>query len=222
MQTITFPSKDGLVITADLYLATQPKAMLVLCHRAHFSRGEYRQIAPLFVDLGYACLAIDQRAGNEAQGVNNQTYLQAKSHNLPTDHLDAKIDVEAAVEYAHGVKPTLPIVLLGSSYSASIALLLAAEHNSFINAVIACSPGEYLKGVSLAANVAAIHVPTLVLTSKAEIADTQQLLAAANTTLVMQYQSQSAGAHGASVLLRQTAGFRDYWAVVTDFLTKVT
>lgn len=44
---VTFPSLDGLEITADLYLAAADPApsFIVLFHEANSSRGEYRDIA---------------------------------------------------------------------------------------------------------------------------------------------------------------------------------
>ena len=47
-QKITFPSADGLVITADLYLQNRNKEVpfVVLFHQAGWSRGEYLEIAP--------------------------------------------------------------------------------------------------------------------------------------------------------------------------------
>lgn len=62
-QTKTFKSKDGLLITADLYKVKDAKGLMLLCHRSHCNRAEYRETAPFFNELGYSCLAIDQRSG---------------------------------------------------------------------------------------------------------------------------------------------------------------
>ena len=45
--------------------------VLVLFHQAGWSRGEYREIAPKLNELGYICLAIDQRSGKGVNGVAN-------------------------------------------------------------------------------------------------------------------------------------------------------
>jgi len=61
---IEFPSKDGLMITADSYEMLPGKGFILLCHQADFSRGEYTETAKRLNEMGYNCLAIDQRSGN--------------------------------------------------------------------------------------------------------------------------------------------------------------
>lgn len=60
---MVFHSKDGLKITADYYRIEKPKDLILLCHRSHCNRAEYRETAPKFNQLGYSCIAIDQRSG---------------------------------------------------------------------------------------------------------------------------------------------------------------
>ena len=68
--TIRFDASDGVSITADLYLAHADlnKPLIVLCHQAGWSRGEYREIAPKLNALGFNCIAIDQRSGGSING----------------------------------------------------------------------------------------------------------------------------------------------------------
>jgi alpha-beta hydrolase superfamily lysophospholipase len=72
-KTLTFPSRDGLSITTDHYRARSPRGFIVLCHRSHFNRGEYEEIAPQLVARGFSCLAIDQRSGMTVLGYTNET-----------------------------------------------------------------------------------------------------------------------------------------------------
>lgn len=44
-ETVEFASKDGLLITADVYEVENAKGMLLLCHQAGYSRGEYNATA---------------------------------------------------------------------------------------------------------------------------------------------------------------------------------
>jgi len=69
-KTITFPSHEGVTITADLYITNEDKNIpfIVLFHQAGFSRGEYREIAPKLNKLGFNCMAIDQRSGDGVIG----------------------------------------------------------------------------------------------------------------------------------------------------------
>ena len=43
---VTFHAADGLSVSTDLYSVPKARAFLVLCHRSHFHRGEYVEIAP--------------------------------------------------------------------------------------------------------------------------------------------------------------------------------
>lgn len=77
-ETISFPSKDGLEITADVYFTgDKSKPWILLCHQARWSRGEYNEIAPKLNALGFNCLATDQRSGKEVNGVTNETAARA-------------------------------------------------------------------------------------------------------------------------------------------------
>ena len=136
---VNFPSKDGLTITADFYQAKNQKDLIVLCHRSHFNRGEYKDISPHLVAQGFSCLAIDQRSGMNVLGYINETSTLAKKKGLPTGYLDAKQDIESAVEYAFKKNHNKPIILIGSSYSASLALLIAKDSDK-VKAVAVFSP----------------------------------------------------------------------------------
>src|SRR5687768_9393059 len=84
-ETITFPSKDGITITGDMYMINDTMPYMLLCHQAGYSRGEYKETAKRFNKLGFNCLAIDQRSGNEVNGVKNMTAEAAKKAGKSTD-----------------------------------------------------------------------------------------------------------------------------------------
>ena len=144
--TITFPAADGLTVTALLYWNGNSDApMILLFHQAENSSAEYLDIAPKLTAQGYNCLAVDQRSGGSNAGIENRTYQAAKQKNLPTGYTDAYPDLEAALTYAEQELQAKQIIVWGSSYSASLALILAAQHPDEISAVLAFSPGEYFK-----------------------------------------------------------------------------
>ena len=68
-ETVTFPSEDGLLITADIHApyGNGEAPIIVLFHQAGWSRGEYAEIAPWLNTLGYNCMAVDQRSGETAR-----------------------------------------------------------------------------------------------------------------------------------------------------------
>src|SRR5689334_12202240 len=99
-QKLEFRAADGLAVTADFYSRARSIGSVVLCHRSHFNRGEYKDIAPRLRETGYACLAIDQRSGMNVLGYQNETYARAKRATLSTSYVAARPDIEAAVSFA--------------------------------------------------------------------------------------------------------------------------
>lgn len=223
---VTFPSQDGLSISADLYTidASAPRPFIVLCHQAGWSRGEYRKIAPRLNKLGFDCLALDQRSGNEINGVANETARRATEKNLGTGYLDAEQDILAALTYvqksglAHG-----KVILWGSSYSASLALKIAGEHPDMVNAVLAFSPGEYFVGSGkpknwIAESAAKIKVPAFVTSSKEEASRSEALRQAIPANYKHSFLPTGQSKHGSSALWSQFAGNGPYWVATEKFL----
>jgi Dienelactone hydrolase and related enzymes len=178
-RTITFPSLDNLPVTADLYENKRSDPYILLFHQAGYSRGEYKETAEKFVKLGYNCIAVDLRSGNEVNFIKNKTAETAIEKNLPTDYLDAKQDVQAAIEYAIKIS-NKTIIILGSSYSASLCLLLAKKYNQ-IKAVIAFSPGEYFNDANLIRDsIVGLKIPIFAASSENEFSYMQELFSKVN------------------------------------------
>ncbi len=77
-ETISFKTADSLEVTADLYLTNPDKApFIILFHQANWSRGEYLEIAPKLIKMGFNCMAVDQRSGDKVNGVLNETHRRA-------------------------------------------------------------------------------------------------------------------------------------------------
>ena len=72
-EKVSFPSEDGIEITADKYLVNEEYPYILLFHQAGSSRGEFRDVAEKFLKLRYNCLAVDLRSGDNANFVNNET-----------------------------------------------------------------------------------------------------------------------------------------------------
>ena len=125
-ERVTFVSSDSLRITADLYLNHTQDPFIILFHEAESSRGEYLKIAPKLKNLGYNCLAVDLRSGLKSSYVKNETAARAKEKGYSLKFLDSKKDMLAAIEYAKRYNRK-PIILFGSSYSASLSLILFAR-----------------------------------------------------------------------------------------------
>ncbi|HEX5385867.1 MAG TPA: dienelactone hydrolase family protein [Gemmatimonadales bacterium] len=224
LQTITFPSADSLPITADLYAPHPPTApFIVLFHQAEWSRGEYREIAPRLVEMGFNCMAVDARAGDAVEGVVNETARRAEAAGRPHDMLDAAQDIEAGVRYARRHWAHGALVAWGSSYSASLVLRLAGTKPWLVNGVVAFSPGEYFTdppGEPHYVADAAKHivVPVLITSARSEEGDWREIYAAISPSLRRRYLPDSPGRHGSSALWKRTSGQEGYWQAVRGFL----
>ena len=170
----TFPSKDGLLISADLYEVNGKKPTILLCHQAGFSRGEYKDTALKINKMGLSCLAIDQRSGKISNGIKNDTAERAKEKGLSTTYSDAKQDIEAAIDYIYEINGNEPIMIVGSSYSASLVLLIGKD-NPKVKAIAAFSPGEYIKGAKLTGNLTDFKKPIFLTSSQKEIKQIENL-----------------------------------------------
>ncbi len=217
---IYFNSQDGLKITADLYEVDYAKDLILLCHRSHCNRAEYRETAPRLNELGFSCLAIDQRSGMKVFGETNETKDRAKAKGLPTGYMDAKPDIEAAIDYAFELNGKNAIILLGSSYSASLALLISTQTDK-VKATIAYSPGEYLKGINLASAIKEIDKPTYVTSPKAEIKQVTDVMKEVNPRFVIHFIPTVDGFHGSKTLWKSVSGHETYWASLEKFLKKL-
>jgi len=217
MKKVNFKSKDGLLITADYYTVAKPKGMILLCHRSHCNRAEYRETAPKLNALGYSCLAIDQRSGMKVFGESNETKDRAKAQKLPTGYLDARPDVEAGIDYAYKLNNNQPIILLGSSYSAALSLLIANDSDK-LKSTIVFSAGEHLKKVDLAKAITDIKIPIFAASSKKEIEETEEVLRFVNKNLITQFKPKEEGFHGSKILWESVKGYELLWSALEKFL----
>jgi len=219
-EALQFKSKDGLLISADFYPVEQSKNLILLCHRSHCNRGEYRETAPKLNKLGFSCLAIDQRSGMNVFGVINETSARAKQNGLATGYLDAKQDIEAAVNYAFELNGKKPIIILGSSYSASLALLISTETDK-IKAVIVFSPGEYLKNVKVAEEIRTLARPIFATGAKKEIGQVSKALRFIDSKHITLFKPKVDGFHGSKTLWDSVKGHETFWDALEQFLSKV-
>lgn len=214
---VVFPSKDGLTITADLYETDPNNPWIVLFHQANSSRGEFRDIAARLNKLEMNCMAVDLRSGKEKNFRVNETAYLAKEANLPHDFIDSEQDMVAAIERAYGIGKR-PVIILGSSYSASLALKLAKERKE-VKAVIAFSPGEFFeKELNVQQAISGLNKPTFVACAASEKKWVAELISGIPEGKRISYMPAKGGAHGAKCLMRDTEGQTEYWIQLINFL----
>lgn len=223
-ELVKFPAADGLPVTAEISKIADPEApFLILCHQAGWSRGEYSETANWFNELGFHTLALDQRSGGEVNGVLNQTAKLAKERGLSTDYLDAKQDIEAALDYVRKTYAPQKIVLLGSSYSASLVLRITGENKYPVDAVLAFSPGEYFQDQSdyVASKGGKIQAQVFITSAANERHQWTDIAKAIPKNLVNAFIPNEKGEHGSRALWQGKSGWPLYRRAVQAFLARI-
>src|SRR6056297_1551314 len=221
-ERVEFKAPDGLLVNAYLYEVGKGKPVILLCHQAGYNRMEYADIAPKLNEMGYNCLAIDQRSGGNFAGEQNISAARAEENGLKHEMVDAQQDLKAAIDFLHK-RYKKEVILWGSSYSSSLALLEGVS-NDKVKAIIAFSPGDYFGDAvpSLGTIFTKADKPFLVTSSKSE--------SEALTTLIgdvklgegqSQFIPRSEGFHGSRALWTGQKGADEYWNAVTTFLNKI-
>jgi dienelactone hydrolase len=220
-EKVTFYADDNLKITADLYLNDYPLPFIILFHQSGSSRGEYSSIAPKLLKLGYNCLAVDLRAGNKINYISNETALRAKQEGKPSRLIDARRDIDAAIRYVRKFNRK-PIILFGSSYSASLALITASQ-SADVKAVIAFSPGEFFyPDLKVGESIQGLKIPVFAASSKAEYAYVVELLKQVPDSLKTMCKFENGdGMQGAKALWSENESSKEYWFQLTYFFTKL-
>lgn len=217
---VSFPSKDSLLITADWYPISTDMPIILLCHQNRFSRGEYNETALRLNKFGFNCMAIDQRVGDEVNGIKNETAALAKAKGSNPVYADAEQDIIAALDYLYD-KYKKEIIVIGSSYSASLALKIAVN-NPKVLGVAVFSPGEYFEEKNyISKNIAALSKPVFATSSKDEADGVTELLKDVNSRIKVQYIPKTAGNHGSKVLWSVAPDNQEYWIALMSFLNKM-
>ena len=222
-QVIDFATAGGIRAHADLYSPNHESSTLIIVfHQAGWSRGEYREIAPKLVALGYQVLAVDQRSGRGVNGVRNETSRRATKRRLQKRYLDAYPDLVAALDYAVATLAPRDIVVWGSSYSASLVFRLAAERPDDVAAILAFSPGEYFRKRKRPDYIRSFakHVrdPVFVTSAKSERAQAKPIYDAVPVKEKILFTPASLGQHGSRALWAKWNDNDVYWAAVIAFL----
>ena len=224
VKTITIKSKDGLPITADIYkVENSSKPTILLFHQAGYSRGEYVEIAPKLNELGYSCIAIDQRSGKEVNGVVNETNLAAKKENKKTEFVDAIDDLRATIDYALGEFGSKEVILWGSSYSSSLVLILGNEYTKNVSAMLSFAPGEYFtyQDKKIEDFASGLNTPVFITSAKNEYKNWKSIFDKIPAESKTKFLPTDKGYHGSKALWEKNDGNEAYWENVLAFLNKI-
>ncbi|NOZ47531.1 MAG: alpha/beta hydrolase [Chlorobi bacterium] len=220
-ETITFKAKDGLTVTADLYMNNPDFRYAVLFHQAGYSRGEYKETQNIFSKIGYNCLAVDLRSGKEVNFVQNETAMLAEEKGLPTTYLDAEPDMIAAIDYAYE-KSQKPVIIVGSSYSASLVLKVA-KNNPKVLAVVSFSPGEYFgSDFSVKNYLSGFDKPVFITATQREFPSVLDMVSniPSDKKTLFKPGKDKKGIHGSRILWNTSDSYKDVRFDLLRFLTK--
>jgi dienelactone hydrolase len=206
-------------VRGDFYPAENAKAIILLFHQADSSKDEYATIAPRLVAAGYSAMAIDQRSGGSMFGTNET----AAKLRHKAEMVDAEPDLVGAVNWARPFGK--PIILWGSSYSASLVFDVANLYPGEVKAVMAFSPGEYFPDARMVGRAAStLAVPAYITSSSdpEEIAKAKAIAERVPGGKGEQYVPVT-GVHGSSTLIaaKDPKGADANWASALAFLKKV-
>lgn len=216
-ETVTFDAADGLKITANLYEVDSTLPYLLLFHQAGYSKGEYRETAIKMIKLGYNILAVDLRSGGEVNFVNNETAALAKKTGKNNSMLDAKQDIIAAIDWAF-YKSNKEVVILGSSYSASLCLLVG-QNNPKVKAIVAFSPGEYFKPqIEMKEAIKELSKPVFIACSQREISYVMEMMSLVDANHKTIFSPKTGiGEHGSKSLWKSCKTNKEYWLALMMF-----
>ncbi|HSJ09378.1 MAG TPA: prolyl oligopeptidase family serine peptidase, partial [Longimicrobiales bacterium] len=212
-------------VIADLYRAAVPSAApaILLFHQGGGdARGEYVDIIPRLLAEGFHVLSSDVRGGGSRFGDGHRAPAAPPGFR----YCSALAEVEAAVTLARTHGLTGPLILWGSSYTATLAIQAGARRRADVRAVLAFSPasGELLgecPPATHAHELARAEIPLLLVRSSAELEDQEararhdRVAEAAARTVVA-----DGSGHGSSILVasRFQGDVAPQWAAVLEFL----
>ncbi len=230
-EQISYQSIDGLEITADLYETGDRSGPIVFAfHQSGSSRGEYRDIAPRLVDLGFNVLAVDLRWGatDRWNRVVNETAVRFgtdqiveeaeagdRSRVWPTI-FEAYNDMLASMDWASTSGFDGLRLVIGSSFSAMIVMKLPQDRR--VDAVVSYSPGEYYSDDSTLVSrwAGEIGVPTYIGAGSDERELSQPVFRAVRTQRKTLHVAE-VGRHGASILLEDERNFQNLERFLSAF-----
>lgn len=224
-QPVQFTAADGVTVYGVYYAAANSSwPAILLFHQASSNHFEYAPIAPKLVAAGFSCLAIDQRWGGEMWKQTNQTVKKLGHAETAADKVtDLEADLEGALAWAQKRDPHRKFILWGSSYSASLVFVVAAQHANEVAGVLSFSPGEYFDEHPTMIEDAAmkVHAPVFI-TSENEpdrVEEATKIFNAVSSHNKVHYKAQFA-VHGSSTLRtdRNPKGAAANWAAVMKFI----
>jgi pimeloyl-ACP methyl ester carboxylesterase len=146
--TVTFPTSDGVTISATLRVGETGTIPIVLVHQLGSTRAEWEPLVAKLAAEGWTTLALDLRGhGESTAGTGSRPRTLAYGSFRDTDWRDTQRDVRAALDFLAGRQEIAAqsAVLVGSSIGGTACLAAAAE-DPRASRVAVLSPGRAYRG----------------------------------------------------------------------------
>jgi pimeloyl-ACP methyl ester carboxylesterase len=204
-EVVYFYSSDSTKIRGELYLRDYSLPFMILCHGESGDRSEFSDIAPRLLNLNYNCLAVD--LGNSG------------SHNLSV--ANARASLQTAITYVRRFN-SMPVILFGTSWSASLCLLEASA-NPTVKAIVAFSPGEYFQpGIRMSEVVEKISQPVFIGGTRTEFGYLQKMVEKHSAVELTLFQPEKGnGIRGVTALCGKDITRDEYWFALMMFFKKL-
>ena len=141
---------------------------------------------------------------------------------MGTTYVDAKPDMDAAIDYVNKTyKSAKNILIWGSSYSAGLVLKIASERED-IDGVLAFSPGEYYKKMGkpsdwIEQSAKNIKVPAFITSAKMEKKQWWKIASQIHADNRAYFLPTKLGKHGSRALWSKFSDSSEYWVAVKGF-----
>lgn len=209
VEVVRIPSPDGPGLVTDVHAVEGARTTLVLYHQGDGSaRGEYGFLVPELTARGYNVVLPDLWMGGDVFHLPNRT---EDAHPRPESYgyCDAMTQVKTVRSWAAERFPGTRLVTWGSSYTAALVLLDAADDPTRLAAVISFSAaaGPPMEGCRADSAAPLLQVPALLVRPAQEaamdIVQRQNELYRENGHWIW---VADPGAHGSSALHPDRAG----------------
>lgn len=147
MELLKLVARDGLELSAALFLAEDPKALVQIIHGAREHKERYYDFCRFLNEQGYAVIVSDNRGHGES--VNG---------NYPLGYMDGfeqiVEDQRLVTHHIRSLYPGKKLVLFGHSLGSVFARIYLREYDADIHKLILSGTVPYVPGVGFGINLA--------------------------------------------------------------------
>jgi len=140
---VTLRTENGKKIAGDLFESSKPKGLVVYLHMMPATKESYTVLATKLQGLDYEGLAIDFRGHGISEG-GPEGYLNFSD----AEHQDKIKDVQAAARSLVNRHRDLPLIVIGASIGANLALQFGISDDA-VKKIILLSPGLNYRGIGI-------------------------------------------------------------------------